>query len=166
MDYGTDAPDPYEPDAPGPVPTAEAAPVREPAAPPPPATTRTSAPEPQVPPARPTQSRWRSALRVWWTIGWIGVAGLTWLTVSRQASIEWPTMTVWLQSMTPLAYLPIYLVGGTAAVGLPPLGAPAAPGRRWLLTGAAAGLVVVHVRSIAPAFGTRPVPVWADGAPR
>ena len=94
----------------------------------------------------------RAALVVCWAV----VVGLVWLLVSRAVRITRPVVfTVLLQGLTPLAFLPVYVVVGLAVWR-----------RRWVLTAAAALLVAAHLALVIPVLGATSVPAWAAEAPR
>ena len=63
--------------------------------------------------------------------------------------------TVLLQGLTPLAFLPVYVVAGLAVWR-----------RRRVLTAAAALLVAAHLALVVPALGATSAPAWAAEAPR
>ena len=88
--------------------------------------------------------------------GWAWVSLMCWLVLSRSASLTFPThVTVLLQSITPLAFLPVYLVLVVAIVR-----------RRWVQSVAAVVLIVIHIASVAPALGSRELPRWTTSASR
>ncbi|MEO7371365.1 MAG: endonuclease/exonuclease/phosphatase family protein [Ilumatobacteraceae bacterium] len=92
---------------------------------------------------------------VWFAGAWFGVYALIWLVVSRLADITTPVrLTVVLQSLTPLAFLPMYALLVTALLA-----------RRFTQSGFALVLVVVHIFSVAPAIGGADPPHWAASAP-
>jgi endonuclease/exonuclease/phosphatase (EEP) superfamily protein YafD len=99
---------------------------------------------------------WATAARVAWIGCWAVVALLAWIALSRLLSITFPArVTVLLQAVLPLAFLPAYPIAVIALVR-----------RHWLLGAACLVLVVVHVFSVYPALGSRPLPAWATNAPR
>jgi endonuclease/exonuclease/phosphatase (EEP) superfamily protein YafD len=109
---------------------------------------------PAGPPARP--SAWATAAAVAWVGAWVVVALLAWIAVSRFFSITFPArVTVLLQALLPLAFLPAYPIAVIALVR-----------RRWWLGAACVVLVVIHVFSVYPALGSRARPAWAATAPR
>lgn len=94
--------------------------------------------------------------RVAWWVAWAVVGTLLWLTFSRAAGITFPArITVMLQALVPLAYLPAYPIAVIAFLR-----------RRWVLGGVSAALIVVHLAAVYPALGHRPLPAWAATAPR
>jgi endonuclease/exonuclease/phosphatase (EEP) superfamily protein YafD len=96
------------------------------------------------------------ACRIGWVVAWIVVATLGWVTFTRLAGVTVPArITVMLQSIVPIAFLPVYPIAVVALVR-----------RRWFLGGACALLAVVHVLSVYPALGDRSLPAWAATAPR
>src|SRR5262249_32371703 len=64
-------------------------------------------------------------------------------------------VTVVLQAVFPLAFLPVYPIAVVALVR-----------RQWALGAACVLLVIVHLASIYPALGHRSLPAWAASAPR
>jgi endonuclease/exonuclease/phosphatase (EEP) superfamily protein YafD len=106
-----------------------------------------------TPPPRPMATT--TLGRVAWAAAWGFVAVLVWIVVSRLFGITFPArMTVLLQALLPLVFLPAYVVGIVAAIR-----------RRWALGAVCVVLGVVHVASIYPATGHRPLPAWASSAP-
>jgi endonuclease/exonuclease/phosphatase (EEP) superfamily protein YafD len=104
------------------------------------------------PPARTTGG---TVARVAWAAAWCVVAVLGWIVVSRLFGITFPSrVTVMLQAVLPLVFLPVYAIGIVAAIR-----------RRWALSAICVVLAVVHVASIYPATGHRPLPAWAASAP-
>ena len=98
----------------------------------------------------------RTIARVAWAVAWFVVAVLTWIVVSRLFGITFPSrVTVMLQAVLPLAFLPAYAIGIVAALR-----------RRWALSAACVVLAVIHLASMYPATGHRPLPAWAASAPR
>lgn len=94
----------------------------------------------------------------WTLVGiacWLVLAGGAWLTISRFFGITKPVFTVAGQALTPLAYLAVWPVVGIALWR-----------RRWVMTGLAVALVVVHVAVVLPAVWPRSTPSWAADAPR
>jgi endonuclease/exonuclease/phosphatase (EEP) superfamily protein YafD len=92
---------------------------------------------------------------LWFAGGSFGVAVLIWLVVSRLTDISVPVrFTVVLQSLTPWAFLPMYALLVTALLA-----------KRWIQSGFALALVVVHVFSVAPAIGSTDLSGWAASAP-
>jgi len=107
-----------------------------------------------TPPPRPTTAT--TLARVAWAAAWGFVAVLVWIVVSRLFGITFPArVTVLLQALLPLVFLPAYVVGIVAAIR-----------RRWALSAVCVVLAVVHLASIYPATGHRPLPAWASSAPR
>jgi endonuclease/exonuclease/phosphatase (EEP) superfamily protein YafD len=107
-----------------------------------------------VPPSGPRPAR-ETAARLAWFTAWVVVAVLAWIAVSRLFSITFPArVTVLLQAILPVAFLPAYAIAVVAFVR-----------RRWLLGAACVVLIVVHVLSVYPALGSRPLPAWAATAP-
>jgi len=93
------------------------------------------------------------ASRTAWIAAWVVVAALVWVTLTRQFDVTFPArVTVMLQALVPLVYLPAYPIAVVALVR-----------RRWFLGGACALLVVVHVAAIYPALGSRSLPTWTAG---
>jgi endonuclease/exonuclease/phosphatase (EEP) superfamily protein YafD len=91
----------------------------------------------------------------WWA-AWAVVAVTAWVTLTRWAGITFPArVTVMLQALVPIVYLPLYPIAVVAAVR-----------RRWPLAGVAAALIVVHLVAVYPALGHRALPAWAAAAPR
>ncbi len=89
-------------------------------------------------------------------VGWGVVAVLGWLTFTRLFDVTVPVrVTVLLQAVVPLVFLPVYLVGVVAFVR-----------KRWFLGGACVLLVIVHLASVYPALGHRSLPAWTAQAPR
>jgi endonuclease/exonuclease/phosphatase (EEP) superfamily protein YafD len=89
-------------------------------------------------------------------VGWGLVAVLGWLTLTRFFDLTVPVrVTVLLQAVLPIVFLPVYLVGVMAFVR-----------KRWFLGGACVLLVIVHLAAVYPALGHRSLPAWAAQAPR
>jgi endonuclease/exonuclease/phosphatase (EEP) superfamily protein YafD len=95
------------------------------------------------------------ARAAWWA-AWAIVAVLVWITLTRAAGITFPArVTVLLQALVPLAYLPAYPIAVIAFVR-----------RRWLLGSVSVALIVVHLAAVYPALGHRALPAWAATAPK
>jgi endonuclease/exonuclease/phosphatase (EEP) superfamily protein YafD len=111
--------------------------------------------EPAAPSRRADSAR-DLAARIAWIAAWMVVATLGWVTFSRLAGISFPArLTVMLQAIVPIVYLPAYPIAVVAFVR-----------RRWYLGGACVLLAIVHVAAVYPALGRRPLPAWAATAPR
>jgi endonuclease/exonuclease/phosphatase (EEP) superfamily protein YafD len=96
------------------------------------------------------------ARRIGWIAAWMVVAMLAWVTFTRLVGITFPArVTVLLQSLVPIVFLPVYAIAVVALVR-----------KRWFLGGACVLLAVVHLLSVYPALGDRPLPAWAATAPR
>ena len=116
--------------------------------------TSETAAEPPAPSA--ASSAWRTAARVGWITAWVVVAVLGWVTLSRWWGFTIPArVTVLLQALVPLVYLPVYAIGVIAFVR-----------RRWALGAACVLLALVHIAAVYPALGHRDPPAWAASAPR
>lgn len=85
---------------------------------------------------------------------WFVVIGGVWLAVSLLFGITQPVVTVVGQATMPLVLLAVW-----------PVAAVAAWRRRWVLTGIATGLVVVHIAVVLPAIWPHGTPSWAAQAP-
>ena len=104
----------------------------------------------------PSRSWSAAAARAAWIAAWVVVAVLAWIAVSRLFGITFPArVTVMLQALTPIVFLPAYVIAGVAFVR-----------RRWALGAVCVALAVIHVASVYPALGHRSLPAWAAGAPR
>jgi endonuclease/exonuclease/phosphatase (EEP) superfamily protein YafD len=78
------------------------------------------------------------------------------VTFTRLVSITFPArITVMLQSIVPIVFLPVYPIATVALLR-----------KRWFLGGACVVLAVVHLLSVYPALGDRSLPAWAATAPR
>jgi len=120
------------------------------------ATTTTSPAESGAAPTPTAGPTSRTIARVAWAAAWFVVVVLTWIVVSRVFGITFPSrVTVMLQALLPLAFLPAYAIGIVAALR-----------RRWALSAACIVLAVIHLASMWPATGHRPLPPWAASAPR
>lgn len=98
--------------------------------------------------APPSRHRLDSALSI---AGWAYMAVLLWTAGSRSLRIVWPwSISVLLQALTPVLYLPVYLLAPLAAWR-----------RRWAQCAVAVGLIGVHLLSILPAMGGSHLPSWA-----
>ena len=86
---------------------------------------------------------------------WFVVIGGVWLGLSLLFGFTQPVVTVVGQATTPLVLLAVW-----------PVVAVAAWRRRWVLTGVAAALVVMHVAVVVPAIRPHDTPSWAAQAPR
>jgi endonuclease/exonuclease/phosphatase (EEP) superfamily protein YafD len=107
-------------------------------------------------PARRGESARELASRIAWIAAWMVAATLAWVTLTRFFGITFPArVTVMLQAIVPIAFLPAYPIAVVALVR-----------KRWYLGGACALLVVVHLFSVYPALGHRSLPAWAATAPR
>ena len=115
--------------------------------------------EPAGEPAEPApraESARELASRIAWIAAWMVVATLAGVTLTRILAITFPArLTVMLQAIVPILYLPAYPIGVVAFVR-----------RRWYLGGACALLAVVHLFAVYPALGHRSLPAWAATAPR
>ena len=106
--------------------------------------------------ARPRRLGPGAGARIAWIVAWMVVATLAWVTFTRVFGITFPArLTVMLQAIVPIVYLPVYPIGVVAFLR-----------RRWYLGGACVLLAVVHVAAVYPALGRRPLPAWAVTAPR
>jgi endonuclease/exonuclease/phosphatase (EEP) superfamily protein YafD len=104
----------------------------------------------------PRRDGWQLLTTVWFGGAWCVVALLAWLTLTREFDVTFPAIvTVLLQSLLPLVFLPVYVILVTAVVS-----------KRWFLTGACALLAVVHIASVYPALGHRNAPDWVTTAPK
>ena len=87
---------------------------------------------------------------------WCFVAALAWTAVSIWWGKTWPArVTVLMQSVTPLLFVPVYVLGPLAWWR-----------RRRALAAACVILALVHVVLMVPAVGSRTTPGWAATAPR
>ncbi len=112
--------------------------------------------EPAGDPAEPAQSARDLASRIAWIAAWMVVATLAWVTLTRSFGITFPArVTVMLQAIVPIVYLPAYPIGVVAFVR-----------KRWFLGAACGVLALVHVAAVYPALGSRSLPAWAATAPR
>jgi endonuclease/exonuclease/phosphatase (EEP) superfamily protein YafD len=107
-------------------------------------------------PAPPPGTTRSTAARVAWAAAWVFVAVLAWIVVSRLFGITFPSrVTVMLQAILPLVFVPAYVIGIVAALRY-----------RWTLAAACVVLAVIHLASIYPALGHRALAAWAASAPR
>ena len=115
--------------------------------------------EPAGEPAEPApraESARELAARIGWIVAWMVVGTLAGVTLTRIFAITFPArLTVMLQAIVPILYLPVYPIGVVAFLR-----------RRWYLGGACVLLAVVHVFAVYPALGHRSLPSWAATAPR
>jgi endonuclease/exonuclease/phosphatase (EEP) superfamily protein YafD len=115
--------------------------------------------EPAGEPAEPAyraESARDLASRIAWIAAWMTVATLVWVTLTRFLGITFPArLTVMLQAIVPLVYLPVYPIGVVAVVR-----------KRWFLGAACGVLALVHVAAVYPALGHRSLPAWTATAPR
>jgi endonuclease/exonuclease/phosphatase (EEP) superfamily protein YafD len=107
-------------------------------------------------PERHGRAHWRRVA----TLAWVGfswalvvvLAGVVltiWFSSDRLAVV-----TVLLQSLVPIIFLPVWV---TAAFALAT--------RRWVLAAASIALVIAHIALVVPAMGSDSVPAWAASAP-
>jgi len=109
-----------------------------------------------VEPSHRAESARELASRIAWIAAWMVVAVLAWVTLTRFFGITFPArLTVMLQAIVPIVYLPAYPIGVVAFVR-----------KRWFLGAACAVLVLVHIAAVYPALGHRSLPAWAADAPR
>lgn len=88
--------------------------------------------------------------------GWCFLALLCWTTVAIWLGNTWPArITVLAQSIVPLLFLPVYLLGPVAWWRH----------RRWLAV-ACAVAAMLHLVLVVPAIGSTSTPSWAATAPR
>jgi endonuclease/exonuclease/phosphatase (EEP) superfamily protein YafD len=107
-------------------------------------------------PAHRAESARDLASRIAWIAAWMIVATLALVTLTRFFGITFPArVTVMLQAIVPIVYLPAYAIGVVALVR-----------KRWFLGAACGVLALVHVAAVYPALGHRSLPAWAATAPR
>ena len=118
--------------------------------------TNTISPNEPPEPAPTTTDPRQMAARVAWVGAWVVVAVLVWVTFSRAFGITIPArITVMLQAVVPIAFVPVYPIGVVALVR-----------KKWILAATCVVLAVVHVAAVYPALGHRSLPDWAGTAPR
>jgi endonuclease/exonuclease/phosphatase (EEP) superfamily protein YafD len=99
---------------------------------------------------------WDLTSRAFFGAAWILCALLFLTTAMRQLGLAIPSVAfVLFQSLTPVVYLPLYVIAPLAAWT-----------RRWWLCGVAVALIVVHLASVLPAIGSTATPSWAAGRPQ
>ncbi len=90
------------------------------------------------------------------TVGvWMFMALLAWCVISIVFGVtRIASVTVLLQSVLPIAFVPVWIIGVIAAWQ-----------RRWVTAMLAVALAIAHVALLAPAIGSASVPNWAAKAP-
>ncbi len=98
----------------------------------------------------------RAALVVWLVASWLVVATLTWCAASVWLGFTTVApITGLLQSLVPIVFLPVWIVGAVAFVL-----------KRFPLGGACVALALVHVVLVWPTIGSHSTPRWAASAPK
>lgn len=97
----------------------------------------------------------QTAARAAWIAAWAIVGVLVWVTFTRALGITIPArITVMLQAVVPIVYLPVYPIGVVALVR-----------KKWILGAVCIVLALVHIAAVYPALGHRSLPAWAATAP-
>ncbi len=111
--------------------------------------------EPSEPAPSTTWSGRQTAARAAWVAAWCVVALLVWVTFTRALGITSPArITVMLQAVVPVIFLPVYAIGTVAFVH-----------KKWILGAVCVALALVHIAALYPALGHRSLPAWAATAP-